>query len=601
MDFYTANSIITFLTVSIFATIFLVFFKRGFRETFFYLWTVGWGLTLLHYLAQVVGVLSPVQMNFPFLLDRLLLSASVLTFYLSAREFVGLSKIRPVVWILGALFVVFSYVQIYHSPEMPKVLFAPHSSETLRNFWQLLNTSWLRFCLGGVLCATGILFFRQRRDPRSAGIRLLSYVFLFWGIAFLTLPFTLRYEYLVPLIVQLINVPKPVVAVAMIIYLFEREEMEVRERQDEAIQQRDFIQNLMDSAHDSIYVTDSDGRFRWANKACERTLGLPVEELKKRSYKDFLDAEQLSLVDQAKKSIDKGTKQSLEIQVHTPLGETRSIQAVISPIRNAQNELDGILAVGRDMTEINALEVQVRHAEKLVALGRMISGVAHELNNPLTTMMGFSELSLQDRNLDSKFRKRFEMILQAANRSKQIVAALQNFVRVPEHKVESVEINDLVGENIRPLEKDLHSHGIETRLRFNPAPIWVDVDRARVGQVIQSILKNAMEAIGEIKTEGRITVSTDIKGEESVVTVTDDGPGIKELEKVFDPFYTTKEVGRGTGLSLSVSYSILKHYGGKIQCENNPQGGATFRMILPLSPLQTALHSTLSTISSDKS
>ncbi len=591
MDFYVADSIVTFITVSVFATIFFLFFKRGLRQAYFYLWTLGWGLTLLHYLSQVIGELSPVGVNFAFFMDRLLLSFSVLVFFLSAREFLGLRRSRVLLAVLGALFAIFSYIFIYHAPAEPKVILTAHWTATAWNILLLLLASPLNLLLGGVLFSTGILFFRARKQNRSIGLQALTYAFFVWGTGFLALPFLGRWDYIMPMVSQLLNLPKPIVAMAMIIYLFEQEENAVQEHRDEAVRQRDFVQSLMDSAYDSIYLTDRKGKFQWANKACERLLSISSDDLRERHYTDFVVSEDQPLVEQAGRLVANGIQQSLEVRVQTEEGKPRSMQVVLTPIRDAQNRVTGFLTVGRDVTEINTMERQLRHAEKLVALGRMISGVAHELNNPLTTMMGFSELSLQDKTLEPRYRQRFELILQAATRSKKIVESLQNFVRVPEHKVEPIEVNDLVAENLNHLEKDFQAQKINTRLRFGNAAMCVEVDRSRVGQVLQSIMKNAMEAINEIKVGGTITVATEVEGENTVISISDDGPGIKEPQRIFEPFYTTKEVGKGAGMALSVSYSILQHYGGKIVCENNPQGGAIFRIILPLAPMPTTANS----------
>jgi C4-dicarboxylate-specific signal transduction histidine kinase len=114
--------------------------------------------------------------------------------------------------------------------------------------------------------------------------------------------------------------------------------------------------------------------------------------------------------------------------------------------------------------------------------------------------------------------------------------------------------------------------------------MWVNVNRDRLVQVIQSVLKNAMEAIRDMKDGGTIAITTGMDGDKTFVSISDDGPGIKNPNRLFEPFYTTKEVGRGTGMALSVGHSILQHYGGTITAENNLKGGATFRIILPAVP-----------------
>lgn len=598
MDFYIADSITTLLTVSIFAVIFLVFFKRGLRQSYFYLWTMGWALTLLHYLAQVIGSVSPVELDWAFFMDRLLLAFSVVVFFHGARELFGLKTRKDLLAALGALFLLFSYLQIYHPVEAPKILKAPSFQSTLMNFLGLMSSSKLSVLLGAVLLSTGLIFFRHRKKCRMMGVLVLAYAFTFWGVGFLSLPFILRWEYFMPLIAQLLNLPKPVVVVGMIIYLFEHEKLEAQKHRDDAIQQRDFNQRLMENASDAIFLTDRDGKFRWVNKECERLLGLSSKDLSEKSGCEFVDAADRNLLKQATPAVLSGKFQSLEVQIQNAHQEICTVQVSLSPIRDTQDQITGVLGMGRDVTDRRAMERQLRHSEKLMALGRLIAGAAHELNNPLTTVMGFSELSLQDATLDPKLRQRFERILQAAVRSKNIVEGLQNFVRVPEHAVELMGANDLVMESLSPLEAEFRAGQINVRLRFGNKAMPISVNRARMVQVIQSILKNAAEAIRETKPGGTVTISTGLEGENVAVAIADDGPGIKEPDRVFEPFYTTKEVGKGTGMALSVSYSIVQHYGGKIVAENNSKGGATFRILLPFTPAGSDSPSTAATMMS---
>ncbi|MDD5542365.1 MAG: PAS domain-containing protein [Acidobacteriia bacterium] len=582
MDFYLADSITVFITVGIFAIIFLAFFRRGLREKYFYLWTVGWTLTLLHYLAQVISGVTPNGLPSADFADRLLLSFSVVIFYYSAKELFGLRTRKSLLIALAAVFLFSSYLHIYHHVARPQVLWTSSFHDTVWNYLTLLNSSQLSFLLGGVLFSTGRVFLRGKKKITCVGITVLTYAFLFWGVGFLSLPFIRRWEYYMPLIAQLLNLPKPLVAAGMIIFLFEQERIEAQKHRDEAVEQRDFIQNLMDSAHEAIYVSDRKGRLKWANQECERLLGLTRNVLEAKDLRAYLSPEDLFIVEQAARQVLQGASTTVEVRLMLSNEQTRLLFLSMTPLRDARNEVVGMLSLGRDVTEVKRMEQQLQHAEKLMALGRLIAGAAHELNNPLTTVMGFSELSLQDPHLDPKLKHRFERILQAAARSRRVVEDLQNFVRIPDHKVEAISMNELVTQAMSGMEKDFEAHQIEARRRFSTDAGIVSVDPNRMRFVIQSILKNGVEAIAGVRPRGTITISTQLQGEASVLTITDDGPGIKDPTRIFEPFYSTKEVGKGAGMALSVGRSVVQHYGGKIEAENQPQGGATFRIILPM-------------------
>jgi PAS domain S-box-containing protein len=593
MDFYLADALTTFLAIVLVTVVFLVFSRRELNETFFKLWTLGWILLTLQYLSQVAVLINPARPHAVIFIDRILLAFAGIIFLLSARSFAGLRTSRILVATLGLLFAVTSYFQIYHATAPSPNFAGSDSASNLRMVLASYRFSEFGLLLGVLVLVTGVEFLRAGRKSHSIGIQILACGFLSMGLGLASFGIIMRWRPILPLIIQFLDFARMAVAVGMLIHLFEREKITVQKHRDDAVNQREFIQSLVDNANDSIFVTDHEGKFQWANKKCEKGLGLTSEELKGRSYREFLRGKDRVHVEQAAAAVFQGKPQSLEIQIEAPQENYRFLQISMSPVHDAENRVSGVLTVGRDVTEMKTMERQIQHADKLMALGQMISGAAHELNNPLTTVMGFSELSLQDKALDPKLRQRFDRILQAATRSKKIVESLQSFVRVPEHAVEPIEVNDLVVESLSLFEKDFEASQIHTKLRFGHDPMWVNVNRDRLVQVIQSVLKNSIEAIGELKNGGTISITTGIEGDNSVVSISDDGPGIKDPNRLFEPFYTTKEVGKGTGMALSVGHSILKHYGGKISAENNIKGGATFRIILPIVPVDLTPQSQL--------
>lgn len=228
-------------------------------------------------------------------------------------------------------------------------------------------------------------------------------------------------------------------------------------------------------------------------------------------------------------------------------------------------------------------QAQLVQSEKLSGLGEFVAGVAHELNNPLTTVMGFAEL-LGRANTDPQQKKYLEMVLKSAQRCQKIVQNLLSFARrhAPERKLASV--NELVQGAIEFLHYQLRTSNIEvvTQLAADLPPTMLDPHQMQ--QVFLNIINNARQAIEGQRAKGLIRVTTEACGQMARITIQDNGPGISEenLLKVFDPFFTTKEAGKGTGLGLSLCYGIVQEHKGSIAVRSKPGEGATFVIELPL-------------------
>jgi two-component system NtrC family sensor kinase len=232
---------------------------------------------------------------------------------------------------------------------------------------------------------------------------------------------------------------------------------------------------------------------------------------------------------------------------------------------------------------LKTTQAQLIQSEKLSGIGEFIAGVAHELNNPLTTVMGFSEL-LQKAEIDPQYARHLEMIHKSALRCQKIVQALLSFARrtAPERK--AVCLNSLVEAAMEILQYQLRTSNVKTTLKLDPHLPQAMVDPHQIQQVFVNLMNNARQAIEAHQPEGWIKVTTSRHGETVQVVFQDNGPGIKEenLSKIFDPFFTTKEVGKGTGLGLSLCYGIIKEHGGTITPRSRPGEGAMFVIELPV-------------------
>ncbi len=228
-------------------------------------------------------------------------------------------------------------------------------------------------------------------------------------------------------------------------------------------------------------------------------------------------------------------------------------------------------------------QAQLIQSEKLSGIGGFIAGVAHELNNPLTSVMGFAEL-LEKSDVGPMYKRHIEIIHKSAQRCHKIVQALLSFARrrAPERKV--VSINGLVESAHEILQYQLRTSNVELIMKLDPALPQATVDPHQLQQVLVNLITNALQAIESYQPNGRIKVTTASKGDTIQLIVQDNGPGIPEenLSKIFDPFFTTKEVGKGTGLGLSLCYGIVKEHGGTITPRSRPGEGTTFTVELPV-------------------
>ncbi|HTV38990.1 MAG TPA: ATP-binding protein [Candidatus Sulfotelmatobacter sp.] len=232
---------------------------------------------------------------------------------------------------------------------------------------------------------------------------------------------------------------------------------------------------------------------------------------------------------------------------------------------------------------LKVTQEQLVQSEKLSAIGKFVAGVAHELNNPLMAVVGFSEI-LKDAAADPKNRQYSENILNAAIRCKRIVQSLLSFARREQSERKLVSINKLIETALEIVGYSLRTGNIEVVSRLEPKLPMVLVDTSQIQQVLLNIINNAQEAITAGGLPGKIQITTESRAPYVRISIQDNGPGIprEHLRRLFDPFFTTKEVGKGTGLGLSLCYGYIKENGGTITPLSQVGKGATFLIELPI-------------------
>jgi signal transduction histidine kinase len=234
----------------------------------------------------------------------------------------------------------------------------------------------------------------------------------------------------------------------------------------------------------------------------------------------------------------------------------------------------------QSIENLQRLQAQMVQTEKLVSLGQLAAGAAHEINNPLAAILGFSDLLADDPTLPEKARATAGKIRDQARRTKTLVANLLRFARQVPPERTLLDINTVVTNAVQLRALDLRSAKSRIELQLESVLPGVRGDGNQLLQVFFNIVTNGIDAM-EASEGGVLTIKTMRDRGNVVILFTDTGPGIKDPQRVFDPFYTTKPVGKGTGLGLSICFGILQEHAGKIHCYNSQQGGAVFRVELP--------------------
>jgi two-component system NtrC family sensor kinase len=245
--------------------------------------------------------------------------------------------------------------------------------------------------------------------------------------------------------------------------------------------------------------------------------------------------------------------------------------------------------VKKAFDELQHAQEQLLQSQKMAAVGQLVSGVAHELNNPLAAIIGYAQLLAN--NVTPKGADYLEKLLLQARRTQKIIQDLLTFSRQRKSERSVLDVNIVVEGALLLREYDIQSHHVRVERCFSPGLPAVLGDRHQLEQAFLNIIQNACDAILEIGPTGTLevrTYSSNGAAPQVILEFIDDGVGMKDPNRVFDPFYTTKKVGMGTGLGLSICYGILKEHGGEIEAENRTPRGSVFRVRLPASPTLAA-------------
>ena len=347
----------------------------------------------------------------------------------------------------------------------------------------------------------------------------------------------------------------------------------------------EFLNRLLDSMVGVVVAADLDGRIIFLNRSVERVLGYEVWELVGKHLSKIVPLEELKRATQILK------KHGKALGIHTKVlkkdGEAIPVRANSAYVYR-KDQPAATVTIFTDLREKLRLEdrlvearMQVVQSDKLAGLGRMAAGIAHEINNPLTGIMVYADLLRDQLPEGDPTRADLDCILEDAERCQDIVKGLLDYSRQSEVQIEELDLNQIIDDAFNLIRDDsvFLKMRIDRNFHFGPLPIQGDPKLLR--QVFINLIMNAVDAM---EGQGRLKVTTGIDEQGwRFAEVCDSGPGIspEDLERIFDPFYTTKGVGKGTGLGLSVVYGVLNSHGGSISIKETSSAGTTFLVRLP--------------------
>jgi two-component system sensor histidine kinase HupT/HoxJ len=424
-----------------------------------------------------------------------------------------------------------------------------------------------------------------------------------------------------------------------------RDEVALEEKNIELEQSQQFIFSLLSAMSDVLVACDGQGLIEETNAALCELVGRGDAQLHGTSvYALLADDDSVQrlrrVIEQSRRGVgpggsaDGGPRVSEVVEVNLLDAEQRAVPVDVNctPRINAANRRVGTVFVGRPMAEIKrayqqlrqthealkSAQAQLLHSEKMASLGRLVAGVAHELNNPISFVLGnvhalqryIGRLSsyldavhagadasalaalrqrLRIDHLRADLPSLIEGTVEGAQRTADIVGGLKRFSAIDREERETLDLGDVVERAVHWVRKGT-APGFEVRLASGPACL-VHGSRGHLLQVLMNLVQNAYDAAQEaaLLQPGQVPtlwITSQVHGGRVTLTLRDNGPGIREQDfgRIFDPFFTTKPVGKGTGLGLSISYGIVEQHGGRLGAANHPEGGAVFTLELPLAP-----------------
>ena len=360
---------------------------------------------------------------------------------------------------------------------------------------------------------------------------------------------------------------------------------EQREMERRLHREQEFARRLMDSFPDVVVALDTEARYTFASPQIFDVLGYRPDELIGTRMGSRTDPhDRAALLDLFDDLISMRLSEGqIEYRTQHKNGAWRVFRASARPLHDETGRITGVIASARDITDQQRLQQQLIQSERLAAMGQMIAGVAHELNNPLTAILGVTEL-MRDQSTDENTHHQLDLAHRQARRAAHIVESLLVFSRPATPRNTLLHLADLLQRTLQLHEHSLRANKIHVDFILRSDLPTVLGDSNQLTQVFLNLIVNAEQAIREVRDQGTLRIRLGVVGERVLITFQDDGVGIRRetLPRIFDPFFTTKRPGRGTGLGLSICMAIIREHNGDISAQPISDGGSVFTVSLPV-------------------
>jgi len=366
-----------------------------------------------------------------------------------------------------------------------------------------------------------------------------------------------------------------------------------RKRAEEALRLQ---AQIIDQIHDSVISTDLSGHITIWNKGAERLFGYTSQEAIGKHFSFVYPEDQYQLLQETVIGpLRAAGSYDVEVRNKKKSGEEFYVHLSLSVLRDSKGTVTGIIGYHMDITEHKKLEEQLRHSQKMEAIGQLAGGIAHDFNNILTAVIGYANLLQMRLGEKNQLRSYVDQIIASSERAANLTQSLLAFGRKQILDPKAITVNEIIN-SMEKLLSRLISEDIELKTQFADKDLTVFADGAQMGQVLMNLVTNARDAMPD---GGKLTVGTGLvqldsafvkrhgygkPGMYATISVSDSGVGMNEKtrQRVFEPFFTTKEVGKGTGLGLAIVYGIVKQHNGFVNVYSELGQGSTFKVYLPL-------------------
>lgn len=350
---------------------------------------------------------------------------------------------------------------------------------------------------------------------------------------------------------------------------------------------KDYLESILEYANALIIVTNRNRQILVYNRAMESLLGFPKNQtLGTDVFMWVPQEEQERFARELSRTIENHPSPAgLETRMRSREGEQVHIVFHLATLKDREGEVESVILIGQDITQIRALEFQIIEAEKMASLGKLAAGVVHELNNPLTSISVYAEYlvnKLGTGKTDPSDVEKTEKILKGAKRIQKLTRDLVSYGKPSSEEPEPLQFNDLVAQGLSFCEHTIGRHDVRVNVDLDLSLPLLNGNRTQLLQLIINLVTNACQAMAG---GGELNITTKMVEDNALLfTISDTGTGIPErdLKRIFEPFYTTKTNGEGTGLGLSIVSRIVEHHRGKIDVESTTGEGTVFKIQLPL-------------------